>query len=59
MALTGRRLTLEEFLELPEEKPALEYFDGVVVQMVAPQAFHGRMQSKFSERANVYGEPRR
>jgi Uma2 family endonuclease len=59
MALTGRRLSLEEFLELPEEKPALEYFDGVIVQKVAPRMFHGRMQSKFAEIVNLYGEPRR
>ena len=59
MALTGRRLTLEEFLKLPEEKPALEYVDGVIVQKVAPQMFHGRMQSKLVERVNLYGEPSR
>jgi Uma2 family endonuclease len=58
MALTGRRLTLEEFLELPEEKPALEYVDGVIVPKVAPQMFHGRMQYKLAERVNLYGEPR-
>jgi hypothetical protein len=28
MVSIGRGLTLAEFLELPEEKPALEYVDG-------------------------------
>jgi hypothetical protein len=36
MAITQRRLTLEEFLKLPEEKPYLELIDGVVRQKVAP-----------------------
>ena len=30
MAIVQTGLTLEEFLQLPEEKPALEYLDGVV-----------------------------
>jgi Uma2 family endonuclease len=59
MAITSRRLTLDEFLDLPEEKPALEYADGVVTQKVAPQAFHGRIQYKVAEMVNLYGEPRR
>lgn len=32
MALTGRRLTLDEFLALPEESPGLEHLDGRIVQ---------------------------
>ena len=58
MALTGRRVTLDEFLDLPEGEPALEYQDGVVVQKVAPQTFHGRIQSVFASKINAYGEPR-
>ena len=38
MAITRHGLTLEDFLRLPEEKPALEYeADGTVTQKVAPQ----------------------
>ncbi|MCC7371126.1 MAG: Uma2 family endonuclease [Chloroflexi bacterium] len=58
MTLTGRRLTLDEFLALPEESPALEFIDGVVVPKVSPKMYHGRIQSKFVERVNVYAEPR-
>ena len=29
MAISQRRLTLEEFLKLPEVKPAREYIDGL------------------------------
>ena len=58
MALTGRRLTLDEFLALPEEEPALEYLDGVVTQKVSPQMRHSRIQSIFAALVNTYGEPR-
>ena len=44
MTITGRRLTLEEFLALPEEEPALEYVDGEVTQKVSPKYRHGRLQ---------------
>ena len=40
----GRRMTLDEFLELPETKPVLEYVDGVVTQNVAPQGQHVLLQ---------------
>jgi Uma2 family endonuclease len=33
-------LSLKKFLRLPEAKPALEYFEGKVVQKVAPKRAH-------------------
>ena len=47
MALARKGLTLEEFLALPEEKPALEYADGVVTQKVAPKSRHSILQVAF------------
>jgi Uma2 family endonuclease len=44
MAIARRGLTLEDFLALPEEKPALEYVDGVVTQKVAPLYEHSVLQ---------------
>ena len=44
MTIAGRRLTLEQFLALPEEKPALEFADGEVTQKVSPKARHGMLQ---------------
>jgi hypothetical protein len=35
MAIVHTCLTLEEFLKLPDEKPPLEYLDGVVTQKMA------------------------
>jgi Uma2 family endonuclease len=59
MATVRQGLTLEEFLALPEEKPALEYFAGTVTQKVAPKGRHSRLQYKLAEWFNRYGEPRR
>ncbi|MCC7371127.1 MAG: Uma2 family endonuclease [Chloroflexi bacterium] len=59
MTLTGRRLTLDEFLALPEESPGLEYLDGRVVRKVSPKAYHGATQYALTERVNLYGRPRR
>ncbi len=53
----SQRLTLEEFLQLPEQEPALEYMDRVVTQKVSPKHKHGRLQSKFVELLNRLGEP--
>jgi Uma2 family endonuclease len=36
----GQRMTLDEFLALPEEQPPLEYVDGVVRQKVAAKPVH-------------------
>src|SRR4051794_15479513 len=41
----GQRMTLEEFLALPEQKPALEYIDGVVRQKVAAKPVHASIQA--------------
>ena len=59
MAITQRRLTLAEFLELPEEKPALEYLDGVVTRKVAPQFDHGVTQGELTRLVNNMTVPRR
>jgi Uma2 family endonuclease len=44
------QLTLDEFLRLPEEKPALEYARGVITQKMAPMAWHGRLQFRIGVR---------
>jgi Uma2 family endonuclease len=47
-----RRLTLDEFLALPEEKPALEFEDGKATQKVSPKARHSGLQTDLAERFN-------
>jgi hypothetical protein len=44
MAVTRQALTLAEFLQLPEEKPALEYVAGAVRQKVLPEILHSFLQ---------------
>lgn len=55
----GRRMTLEEFLVLPEEKPALEYIDGVVRQKVAAKPVHGSLQAFLVGAIDQVARPRR
>jgi Uma2 family endonuclease len=57
VATAHQSLSLEAFLALPEEKPALEYFDGAVTQKVTPKARHSRLQYKLAEWVNRAAEP--
>ncbi|SRR5581483_2160922 len=59
MVVAARGLTLEQFLALPETKPALEYADGEVRQKVAPRPRHSRLQYVLAYRFNAFAEPRR
>ena len=59
MAIPQRRMTLEQFLRLPEEKPALEYIDGRVTQKVSPKGPHGRLQLRIGELLDGHAEPRK
>jgi Uma2 family endonuclease len=56
MALT-EQLTLDEFLRLPEEKPALEYERGVITQKMAPLGWHGLLQGDLYFRFRTHGGP--
>jgi Uma2 family endonuclease len=58
MAIT-KGLTLEQFLAMPEKKPALEYEDGRVTQKVSPQGKHSRLQFGTADRFNRFAEPRK
>ena len=58
MAITGRRVSLAEFLALPEEKPALEYTDGEVTQKVSPKYRHGLLQTAFVKLVDGFSLPR-
>lgn len=49
-------LTLEEFLNLPETKPAQEYINGKIYQKPMPQGKHSRLQSKLVSAINDAGE---
>lgn len=58
-ALPTGRISLEEFLAVPEEKPALEYFDGVVTQKVSPERDHSSLQYEICHWINSAARPRK
>jgi Uma2 family endonuclease len=47
MVTTAAAMSLEEFLALPEEKPALEFEDGHVTQKMSPKMRHSVLQGFF------------
>ena len=59
MTIAGRRLTLDEFLQLPEEKPALELVDGEVTQKVSPKTVHSVLQMAGRDLVDGFARPRR
>ena len=59
MAITGWPLTLEQFLALPEAKPAVEYGCGELIQKISPTSEHSKLQNRLDVCITVYAEPRR
>jgi Uma2 family endonuclease len=59
MATTRQGLTLEAFLALPEEKPALEYRAGAVRQKEPPEIRHSLLQGILCEWINRFAVPRK
>ena len=59
MAIEQRSMTLDEFLALPEEEPALEFeADGTVTQKVSPKGRHSSLQGGFIKLIDAFGIPR-
>lgn len=58
MVLATKKLTLEEFLKLPETKPASEYIDGRIIQKPMPQGKHSKLQGRLVTAINAVVEPR-
>ena len=48
-----KTLTLDEFLQLPETKPASEYIDGQIIQKPIPQGKHSIVQSELVPAINI------
>jgi Uma2 family endonuclease len=48
--------TLEEFLKLPETKPASEYIHGEILQKPMPKGRHSRLQGKLCATVNAISE---
>jgi Uma2 family endonuclease len=56
MSTATQSLTLEEFLELPETKPASEFIQGAIAQKPMPQGEHSRLQAKLCAAINQVSE---
>lgn len=56
MSTLVKSISLEEFLERPETKPASEYIDGKISQKPRPQGEHSRLQGKLVATINELAE---
>lgn len=56
MIVAKQQLTLAEFLEQPETKPASEYINGIVYQKPMPQGEHSLLQTRLSTAINQHSE---
>lgn len=52
----SKPLALEEFLQLPETKPAREFIDGKIIQKPMPKGKHSRLQQKLCSEINDVSE---
>ncbi len=52
-----KSITLEEFLRLPETKPASEYINGQIIQKPMPQGKHSTIQTELSTVTNSALKP--
>ncbi|WP_019506858.1 Uma2 family endonuclease [Pleurocapsa sp. PCC 7319] len=52
-------LTIEEFLKLPETKPASEYIDGKIQQKPMPQGKHSTLQIELASAINQAGKAKK
>lgn len=52
MTIATQPISLEEFLQIPETKPASEYIDGEILQKPMPKAKHSRLQLKLCNTIN-------
>ncbi|MEQ9239053.1 Uma2 family endonuclease [Coleofasciculus sp. E2-BRE-01] len=56
MTATTQSITLSEFLQLPETKPAREYINGEIIQKPMPKGRHSRLQGKLCAAINQTAE---
>ena len=58
-SLSVNNLPIEEFLALPETKPASEYIDGQIYQKQMPQFQHSTFQIEIATAINLIGKPQK
>ena len=55
----SKLISLEEFLALPETKPASEYIDGKIIQKPMPKGKHSTIQTELSTAINFALKPQK
>jgi Uma2 family endonuclease len=55
----SKSITLEEFLKLPETKPASEFIDGQIIQKPMPQGKHSTVQRDLTFAAETVLKPKK
>ena len=55
----SKTITLQEFLALPETKPASEYIDGKIIQKPMSKGKHSTIQTELSAAINVALKPQK
>ncbi len=55
----SKSITLQEFLAIPETKPASEYIDGKIIQKSMPKGKHSTIQTELSAAINVALKPQK
>lgn len=56
---TSAKVSLQEFLQLPETKPASEYINGKIYQKHIPQGEHSIIQTDLATAINQIGRPQK
>jgi len=59
MVQAPTKITLEEFLKLPETKPYSEYINGQVIQKPIPQGKHSKLQGELITAINAVAKPQK
>jgi Uma2 family endonuclease len=57
--IPAKTLTLEEFLRLPETKPASEYVNGQILPKLMPQGKHSTLQGELVNGVNAITKPQK
>lgn len=56
---TQKKLSLNDFLAMPETKPASEYIDGVISQKPMPKGKHSLLQMELASAIKQYAKPKK
>jgi len=59
MVQLSEKLSLSEFLELPETKPASDYINGEISQKPMPQGEHSSVQTDLASAINQISKPKK